>query len=40
MVRPLTVPDTALSGGADVEDGDVELPPQAANVPAVSSDAA
>jgi hypothetical protein len=39
-VRPLTVPETALSGGADVDEGDVELPPHAATVPAVSSDAA
>jgi len=39
-VRPLTVPETALSAGADVEDGDVELPPQAAKVPAPTSDAA
>jgi hypothetical protein len=39
-VRPLTVPDTVLSGGAVEDDGDVELPPQAAKVPAVITDAA
>jgi hypothetical protein len=32
--------DTVLSGGAVEDDGDVELPPQAAKVPAVITDAA
>lgn len=36
MVRPLTVPFTVLSVGA-FEEGEVLLPPQAANVPAASN---